>query len=223
MTFPADGIDLSMYERFLSSTSGIQVAGGLALTTETRSAEGLIDSVATIGAGVDFDEPLEGLTPRIVDGMLRRADGRFRRLTLRAEQSPLADSRVQLSTTEVDALGLPRTELDWRVSQEDRVAYARTLRILSEELAASGLGRGYVPYGDDDTLDWSVLPGAHHMGTTRMGTNPERSVVDVDGKAHDLGNLYLAGSSVFPTGGSANPTLTIVALALRLADHLGAL
>jgi choline dehydrogenase-like flavoprotein len=62
--------------------------------------------------------------------------------------------------------------------------------------------------------------GKHHMGTTRMHVDPKQGVVDPDCRVHGVGNLFIAGSSVFPTGGYANPTLTIVALAIRLADHL---
>ena len=70
--------------------------------------------------------------------------------------------------------------------------------------------------------DWpaGVSYGYHHMGTTRMNANPKHGVVNADCRVHGIGNLYVAGSSVFPTSGSANPTLTIVALALRLADQI---
>ena len=64
------------------------------------------------------------------------------------------------------------------------------------------------------------IGGYHHMGTTRMGADAAQSVVDANLKVHGLANLYMAGSSVFPTGGWVNPTLTILALSFRLADHL---
>ena len=73
---------------------------------------------------------------------------------------------------------------------------------------------------DGDSFRGTPLPGCHHMGSTRMGATAETGVVDADCRAHEVPNLYLAGSSVYPTGGFANPTLTLVALALRLADHL---
>jgi choline dehydrogenase-like flavoprotein len=70
---------------------------------------------------------------------------------------------------------------------------------------------------------WPIAQDAsHHMGTTRMGRDPASSVVDAQGRVHSLANLYLAGASVFPTSGSANPTFTIVALSIRLAEHLRA-
>jgi choline dehydrogenase-like flavoprotein len=75
---------------------------------------------------------------------------------------------------------------------------------------------------DADLTTWSprMIGGHHHMGTTRMSDDPRTGVVDRDCRVHGMANLFIAGSSVFPTGGSANPTLTIVALALRMADHL---
>ena len=83
------------------------------------------------------------------------------------------------------------------------------------------LGRLQLQFEEDD-LDWPDSPAGvcHHMGTTRMHDSPKRGVVDADCRVHGLANLYAAGSSVFPTSGSANPTLTIVALALRLADSI---
>jgi choline dehydrogenase-like flavoprotein len=92
---------------------------------------------------------------------------------------------------------------------------------MRQELTKFGLGR----LVEDPSLDpegWpvSLSSGMHHMGTTRMHDDPRQGVVDANCRVHDLANLYVAGSSVFPTGGVANPTLTNVALAIRLADHL---
>ena len=78
------------------------------------------------------------------------------------------------------------------------------------------------PHVDETGWPVSMEAGKHHMGTTRMHVNPKRGVVDSDGRVHGIANLYIAGSSVFPTSGHANPTFTIVVLALRLADHLKA-
>jgi choline dehydrogenase-like flavoprotein len=89
--------------------------------------------------------------------------------------------------------------------------------VVVDELERHGLGRVLV--GADDPPD----PNAHHhVGTTRMHADARLGVVDADSRVHGLANLFVTGSSVFPTGGFANPTLTIVALALRLADHLEA-
>jgi choline dehydrogenase-like flavoprotein len=138
------------------------------------------------------------------------------------EQAPSPESRVTLGS-EVDALGRRRVRLDWRLSRLDTRSMRRGLAILGEEVAAAGLGR-WAAALDDGDLAWRVPPhgGHYHMGTTRMHRDPRRGVVDEHGRVHGTTNLYVAGPSVFPTVGHANPVLTIVALALRLGDHLRA-
>lgn len=137
------------------------------------------------------------------------------------EQAPNPDSRVTLST-ERDALGSPRAKLDWRLSPIDKHSVRVACKIVGEELARLGLARMRMDewFLADDTT-WVDLAGHfHHMGTTRMSDDPSRGVVDKNCRVHGMSNLYIAGSSVFATAGYANATLTIVALALRLADHL---
>lgn len=136
-----------------------------------------------------------------------------------SEQAPNPASRVTLDRTLRDALGQPATRLDWRVTDQDLATIATTLNLIGAEFAVRGLGTLHAP------LDFRFPPaglrgGRHHMGTTRMASDPAHGVVDADGRVHSLANLYVTGSSVFPTGGFANPTLTIVALALRLGAHL---
>ena len=94
--------------------------------------------------------------------------------------------------------------------------------VLARELGAAGIARLRVP-GDGARFVWRQDPGGHHMGATRMGRDPAVSVVDGDCRAHDVRNLYITGASVFTTGGDSNPTLTVVALAHRLADTLNRL
>jgi choline dehydrogenase-like flavoprotein len=136
------------------------------------------------------------------------------------EQAPNPESRVRL-VEERDALGMPRVQLEWRLSALDKRSLRRGHEILARELARAGLGRLQQLLSEDDHR-WpeELAGGRHHMGTTRMHADPARGVVDADCRLHGVSNLYVAGSSVFPTGGAASPTLTIVALALRLADHL---
>ena len=106
------------------------------------------------------------------------------------------------------------------VTEQDRLSFYTHLRSLALEFGALGIGR--LREIIEDQSDWPqpVAGGSHHMGTTRMSEVPSRGVVDPNCKVHDVENLYVAGSSVFPTSGSSNPTLTLVALALRLAAHL---
>jgi choline dehydrogenase-like flavoprotein len=139
------------------------------------------------------------------------------------EVAPSPDSRVTLAA-ERCPLGLQRARLDWRLSEIDRRTIRRGLAILGEELGRHGLGRlRLAPWVLEDGFDVPGNGSYHHVGTTRMSEDPRRGVVDRHGLVHGMANLYLAGSSVFPTCGYANPTLTIVALALRLADRLKAM
>jgi choline dehydrogenase-like flavoprotein len=136
------------------------------------------------------------------------------------EQEPRPENRVCLAE-ERDLFGNPRARLTWSVSDLEM----RTMRLLharlDDELRRRSIGWLDSPLLSGDPDPWPIARDAsHHMGTTRMGSDPRSSVVDPNCRIHGLANLYIAGSSVFPTGGYANPTLTIVALALRLADHI---
>ena len=135
------------------------------------------------------------------------------------EQQPNRDSRVTLSNRR-DALGLPMTRLDWRLTAADKASLLRNLRAFGAEFAAAGIGRLHLTLPVGDAWPDDLTGGNHHMGTTRMAADPRQGVVDADCRVYGIGNLHVAGSSVFPTSGAANPTLTLVALALRLADHL---
>jgi choline dehydrogenase-like flavoprotein len=136
------------------------------------------------------------------------------------EQAPNPESRVVL-TERRDPLGCPRVALRWSLSAIDKRTAHRAHEILDEELVRASVGRLRSALGRRDDPWPPGLRGArHHMGTTRMHPDPHRGVVGADGRVHGIANLYIAGSSVFPTSGSANPTLTIVALALRLAEHV---
>ena len=116
---------------------------------------------------------------------------------------------------------MPRVQVDWRLNDADKRGYERLLEVLRTEFPRLGLGRlvEHNEYGRDD---WprNMIGGKHHMCTTRMADDPRDGVVDAECRVHGIDNLHIAGSSVFATGGYANPTLTIVALALRLADRL---
>lgn len=143
-------------------------------------------------------------------------------VTLRchSEQMPNPESRVTLAG-ERDALGVNRVALDWRLTETDKRLVNEIHTLLATEVGRTGFGRLRYFLGDDSTTWPDELRGnEHHMGTTRMHRDPRQGVVDEHCRVHGLDNLYIAGSSVFPTSGAANPTLTILALALRLSDHL---
>jgi choline dehydrogenase-like flavoprotein len=112
-------------------------------------------------------------------------------------------------------------ELDWQLSDADRSSVVRATELLGAELGRAELGRLRLTINEEDaTWPTDLAGGWHHMGTTRMHDDPKHGVVDSDCRVHGMRNLFIAGSSVYTTAGSATPTLTIVALALRLADHL---
>ncbi len=150
-------------------------------------------------------------------------DGRLR---IAHEQALNPDSRVKLADG-TDRFGLRRAALDWRLSDLDARTQRVAIMAFAQALAAQDIGRARLrdwvladPVVWPDTLQDEV-GGKHHMGTTRMADSPQRGVVDRDCRVHGIDNLYIGGSSVFSTSGQANPTYTIVQLALRLGDHLG--
>jgi len=129
-------------------------------------------------------------------------------------------NRVVLSDRR-DAFERPLPRIEWRLGELDLRSIRYGWTALDAALRRAGVGRLETPLGED-LEDWrsACEGGKHHMGTTRMHGDPSRGVVDARGRVHGTANLYVAGSSVFPTPGFANPTLTIVALAVRLARHL---
>lgn len=141
-------------------------------------------------------------------------------LYFQSEQIPDRNSRVTLDDTQ-DALGLPKLRLDFHVSKQNHDSVVQAHRLLDEELRRQQCGSlSYL--GDDPQAHIHEAKAVlgHHIGTTRMSEAPSQGVVNPNCRVHGLGNLFVASSSVFPTSSHANPTLTIVALAIRLADHL---
>lgn len=135
------------------------------------------------------------------------------------EQAPNPSSRVTLSD-QTDPLGQPRARLDWRLDPLDYDSIRKAAYTIAQTLGSKGLGRIKLGSWADLEDGYQVGYGSHHMGTTRMADSPRDGVVNADCRVHDLDNLYVAGSSVYPTSGPINPTFTLTTLALRLADHL---
>lgn len=135
------------------------------------------------------------------------------------EPTPNPESRVTLGE-QTDALGMRRAKLNWLYSDNDRLMLSRLREKWPLQFGYAGLGRALLEEDESWPPDW-VEYGRHHMGTTRMHNDPRQGVVDSNCRIHNVANLYVAGSSVFPTYGYAQPTFTIVALALRLAEHIG--
>jgi choline dehydrogenase-like flavoprotein len=195
-------------------------------TDEVQEAEQLANAAVFAwpggGRGAAAADPTaEAVAAGLLLGGLRSTGTFEASLSLRCEQLPLPTSTVRLAT-EVDAVGLPRLVVDWQVDDDVERTMRRTLELLAGELGRAGLGRVEVDPGGEPLDELPVEIGCHPMGTARMGEDPSTSVVDAQLRAHDVENLYVAGSAVFRTGGHANPTLTIVALAHRLGAHLAA-
>ena len=232
--------------RFAGETHGVRYA--LTLSSEHVRSEptlgleaqlvvgALPDGVPEQGEGIDAGDVADLL--RVVSGSPPQASVYVQLL---AEQRLDRESRVTLGSGR-DALGMRTTRLDWRYGSEDRAALLSGMRTMAEQFGAAGLGRLQilpngvvfsqnpdpdhfislwgVDVGAVDPDDFTIGVGNHHMCTTRMAAAAAEGVVDADCRVHDVDNLWIAGSSVFATSGVATPTFTIVALAIRLADHL---
>jgi choline dehydrogenase-like flavoprotein len=178
------------------------------LWTILRDLDGVADGVASGLEGETYKPAVTSLAAHI-----------------RCEQMPNPDSRITLGE-DLDALGQRRVIIDWRLSSLERQSIRALMQALGEEFGRIGLGR--IQMADfllDDDRPWPqpIWSGCHHKGTTRMSESPQQGVVDTNCRLHSVNNLFIAGSSVFPTASYVTPTLTIVALAVRLADHLKSL
>jgi len=150
--------------------------------------------------------------------LVANADGSFP-LEFNTEQTPDPSNRITLREDR-DRHGLPQVHIAWRVGDQDAQAALRAFGLLRESLGRSGAAELLL---DDELLAGQIarsIPLGHHMGTARMASSPTSGVVDGDCAVFGVPNLYVASSAVFPTCSHANPTLTIVALAIRLAQHL---
>ena len=144
-------------------------------------------------------------------------------LFTRIEQAPNPNSRVTLDT-ETDELGVPRAALHWELTSLEKRSIRTIYELIGQQSGIAGKGRvklmDYLQDANDNSWPSFTGGGWHHMGTTRMSNDAKQGVVDANCKIHGIDNLFMAGSSCFVTAGSPNPTLTIVALTLRLSDHL---
>jgi choline dehydrogenase-like flavoprotein len=223
----------------------LTLQGALLLTDETLRREELLGVEAQLYM-VPVDEPapttVSGPTLADAGDLLRSFDATSPALmvgfSVTAEQAPNPESRITL-TDEVDALGMPKAALHWVISDDDRRSILRGLEIFGARLGAVGAGRLQMtagslrPSGDPGLLGrFAIDPSAfdptgfhlahanHHCCTVPMSVDPSGGVCDADLKVWGFEDLHLAGSGVFPTAGVASPTISIVALSVRLASHL---
>ncbi len=192
----------------------VKVSVGLKTGAGIQQRQEVVGAMAILDANQKVDHLFarSGALPEPASGQSRYA------FIAQSEQVPDPHSRVTLSDAR-DALGLNAPRLDWRMNETDKRSIIVLVEQIGAELARLGLGRARLAdWLMEDGAYWGVVAGNHHMGTTRMGDDPRVSVVDRDCRVHGYRNLHIAGSSVFTTSSFANPTLTIVALALRLSD-----
>jgi choline dehydrogenase-like flavoprotein len=191
----------------------------LGLRPEVLETEGMMNVSFTLHDGTDLaDAELPHSTAAAaLHGAWRGGRPRLVGLFSRTEMRPGVDSRIRL-TGEIDDLGMPRAGLDLRVSDLDQRDIVRARTLVARELMKQGLGPAR-PLADGRTPE-ELGGGGHHLGGAPMHHDPDHGVVDADLRCHALENLYVVGGATFPTTCFSNPTLTIVALAVRLAEHL---
>ncbi len=203
--------------RFTLTGSGLLAKG---LVARMVTGQGL---PAALRKGV-----IEGLTRRFPNMAVREyRDGGLPHKLLGinidaiTEQSPDPDSRITLSQR-TDSLGMPLAHIDWRIGDQARQSLVRMGQVLNAEFIRVGLPTPILePWvAQERPEDGAIIDMAHTAGTTRMGSSPSDGAVDENGRVYGVDNLYVAGASVFPTSGHANLTLMILAMAIRLADHL---
>jgi choline dehydrogenase-like flavoprotein len=141
---------------------------------------------------------------------------------LTSEQEPNPESRILLSSR-TDALGMPRANVRWKLTDLTCHTLKQYAQLLCEQFRRAGIGEIELePWVKGDSEAWTdhITDQFHHIGTARMHDSPRQGVVDRECCVHGMANLYIGSSAVFPTSGHSNPTLTIIALCLRLADRL---
>jgi choline dehydrogenase-like flavoprotein len=214
------GGEIAGFYKTTMDAEGAHFRGTLSPTEAFRRARQLTGALITVEQRVELDA-LGQAAVETTSAALGTDAGNAHAYSLGVglELAPDPERRFTLTDTR-DALGMPRLKLNMTISDDDLARYRLTLIELARQLlgAKSGMlrldrqARGEWLAG----MDW----GNHHMGTTRMHDDPKQGVVDANSQVHGLANLFVAGSSVFPTYGASNPTLNLVALTLRLADHL---
>jgi choline dehydrogenase-like flavoprotein len=208
------------YGTTVTLDNGAIMRAAISPTAKFCRASKVVGSLTTVENTVDLDETGKAavITTALALGV-DASNAKAYSLGCGMELQPDPDRRLTL-TQEKDALGLPRLKLDMRIADADFALYRKTLVELGRQLLASRAGMLRINYSRREqwlgAMDW----GNHHLGTTRMSNDPRQGVVNADSQVHGVSNLYVAGSSVFPTYGSSNPTLNLIALTLRLGDHL---
>jgi choline dehydrogenase-like flavoprotein len=210
----------SFYNNALTLPNGAILRATFAPNAEFARNQGVINSLTTVESPVALDELGSAAVVATAQALgVDAANAKAYSLGCGMELAPDPERRLTL-TGQRDALGMPRLRLAMKIADSDFTHYRRTLTELGRQLLAARAGMIKMNYIRREqwlaALDW----GNHHLGTTRMSDDPKQGVVDPNGQVFGVPNLYVAGSSVFPTYGASNPTLNLLALTLRLGDHL---
>ncbi|HEY4274849.1 MAG TPA: GMC family oxidoreductase [Rhizomicrobium sp.] len=215
-----DGKLAPFYSNSQTTAEGAVMRAALSPHPEFLRTRGLAGSLTTVENPVKLDEL--GTAAVVTTAQALGVDASSARafsLGCGMELAPDPERRITLGA-ERDALGVPVSNLHMTISDDDFAHFRQTLAELGRQLLTSKTGMIHLTYQQRHEwmagMDW----GNHHLGTTRMSADAKQGVVDADSKVHGIANLYVSGSSVFPTYGSSNPTLNLVALTLRLADKL---
>lgn len=224
ISFTKPGVDLRLYHYFHRMAGGVVFAVMTATHELLRREEMANFRIHLVPSPVKYDVLLGSLFSRLDDydgeGYLQKTSDNSISMHLVLEPNPNPDSRITLSSTR-DLLGQRQVRVRWLLTPSELSNADRALELVAIEFGRMGSGRGHgAMFTDKSRWPGNLEAGNHHCGTTRMSDSPETGVVDADCRVFGIDNLYIAGSSVFPTIGYANPTLTIVALALRLSEHI---
>lgn len=211
---------LSPYYLGTQNLDGAIIRGGFFPSEAYRRLPGVMASSITVDSKVELDAIGKAAVAETAKALgVDASDAVAFSLGSGMEIVPDPDRRLTLDRAR-DRLGMPRIKLEMKIAEEDFAAFRKTLTELGRQLLVSRTGLIKLNLKTRaewlDSLDW----GNHHMGTARMSADPKKGVVDANLKVHEVANLYVAGSSVFPTYGAANPTVNLLSLALRLAEHL---
>lgn len=188
---------------------------------ETWQYENPVINLNNYGGKYSIFERVKRKVRRMQDSRQKNISLAFQ-LYIRLEQAPSPLSRITLDS-EKDNLGVPRANLHWELSSLEKSSIRKIIETIGNQAGVNDIGRVKLKEFLINRSDTSHPPygaGWHHMGTTRMNNDPKKGVTDSNCKIHGINNLFVTGSSCFPTSGAANPTLTIVALGIRLSDHI---
>jgi len=212
--------DIAGYYFNAANFPDAQIRATFAPTDAFKRGRKVLGSLTTVETPVELDDLAKAAIVTTAEAIGADAsNAKAFSLGCGLELEPDPERRLTL-THDRDALGMPRLKLTNRVADSDFQRYRDTMKELGRQLLVAGTGMIRLNYDTraewEGALDW----GDHHLGTTRMHVDPKQGVVDADSKVHGIANLFVAGSGVFPTYSASNPTLNLVALTLRLAQHL---